>query len=99
MNYPDTKELVFAYTTLLPEVSLRPGLRTSVWAEEDAPAYCLPCEFQQVTDGPAPIQVRVLALDPAGRVSEDLVGRAFSFGHPGRIVGHGQLLAVLPEAE
>ena len=99
MNDPDTKRLVFAYTSLLFTVRLRPGLRTSVWADEDAPAYCMPCEFQHVTDGPAPVEVRVLALDPAGRVSEDLVGRAFSFGHPGHIVGHGQLLAVLPEAE
>jgi hypothetical protein len=99
MNDPDTKELVFAYTSLLPEVTLRPGLRTSVWAEGDVPACCMPCEFQHVTDGPARVEVRVLALDPAGRVSKDLVGRAFSFGHPGRIVGHGLLLAVLPKAE
>jgi hypothetical protein len=90
------KQLVFAFASCLPGVTLRPGLRTSVWAD-DAPDYTMPCEFQQAADDTG--SVRVLALDPAGRVSARQVNGAFSFGHPGRIVGHGQLLAVLPEAE
>jgi hypothetical protein len=90
------KHLVFGFTSLLPEVHLRPGLRTSVWAD-DAPEYCMPCEFQHVDEVSA--HITVLALDPTDRVSERHVLAPFSFGHPGRVVGRGQLLACQREGE
>lgn len=90
------KQLVFDFASLLPEVHLRAGLRTSLWAD-DAPEYCMPCEVQHVDE--VSTHVTVLALDPADRVSERHVLAPFSFGHPGRVVGRGQLLAYEREGE
>jgi hypothetical protein len=98
MNNSEPKYLEFDFTCALPEVRVRPGLRTSVWAE-DAPEYCTPCEFQQVAESLAPVRVRAVILDPNDRITDRYVHATFYFGHPGRIVGYGQLVALVGEED
>ncbi|MDF7813888.1 hypothetical protein P1X16_21100 [Hymenobacter sp. YC55] len=96
-------DLVFAYTARLSEVRLRPGLRTSLWAEQE-PGYQMPCEFIHVEEvsgsarATALARLRVRLLDST-RVSERHLHTLFLFGHPGRIVGQGHLLALVPAQE
>lgn len=59
----------------------------------------MPCEFQHVADSYAPVRVQVVILDPDDRISERYVHTTFYFGHPGHIVGHGQLVALVREAD
>ncbi len=86
--------LEFEYYAMLESVLVEESLRLSIWSEDNQ-KYLMPTQFERVFKRQDGYNITVISIDPAMYVSDDLIGKKFYFGHPGKIAGIGVLKKII----